>query len=98
LRYGRPLEQIADEGVWEELVRMPAVGLINLAQLTRVEVVAVSGAIALGRAGIVAGLQEEVNRRMRVAALHIERARLGERAPLVGAALLLTTPEQRILH
>jgi glucokinase len=98
LRYGRPLERIADESVWADLTRMLALGLVNLAQLARVEVVAVGGAIALGRADLIAALQEEVNRRMRGASLRIERARLGEQAPLVGAALLLTTPEQRILH
>jgi glucokinase len=98
LRYGRPLEEISDEGVWAELEHMLAVGLVNLAQLTRVEVVALGGGIALSRPDLVANVQRKVNGLIRGATLRLERARLGEQAPLVGAALLLTTPEHRILH
>jgi glucokinase len=98
LRYGRPLEQIADAGVWEELERMLALGLVNLAQLGRVEVVTLGGAIALHRSGLVAEVQRQVNERIRGATLRLEPALLGEQAPLVGAALLLTTPEGHILH
>ncbi len=98
LRYGAPLAEVADERVWAELTQMLAVGLVNLAHLTRVEVVAVGGGIALRRAGLIAAVQVEVNRRIRSASLRLERAQLGERAPLVGAALLLATPERHILH
>jgi len=98
MRYGRPLEQIANAGVWEELERMLALGLINLAQLARVEVVVLGGAIALHRSGLVAEVQRQVNERICGATLRLERALLGEQAPLVGAALLLTTPEGHILH
>lgn len=97
LRYGRPLEEITDAGVWEELERMLALGLVNLAQLARIEVVALGGAIALRRSGLVAEVQRRVNERLRGATLRLERALLGEQAPLVGAALLLTTPAERIL-
>lgn len=97
-RNGRPLAEIADERVWAELTEMLAVGLVNLAQLTRVELVALSGGIALHRPGLIAEVQAEVDRRIRGASLRLERAQLSEQAPLVGAALLPTTPEQRILH
>ena len=51
LRYGRPLEEIEDAAVWDALYDKLALGLVNLAQLTRVEVVALSGAIALRHEG-----------------------------------------------
>jgi glucokinase len=97
-RHGRPLDELEDERVWAELVEMLAIGLVNLAHLTRVEHVALSGAIALHRPGLIDAAQAEVDRRIRGAALRLERARLGEQAPLVGAALLLTTPARRVLH
>lgn len=98
LRYGRPLEEIADAAVWDALYDKLALGLVNLAQLTRVEVVALSGAIALGRAGFVDALRERVEARLRGMTLRLELATLGEQAPLVGAALLPDTPEHALLH
>lgn len=98
LRYGRPLQEIDDPDVWRDLTEMLAIGLVNLAQLARIERVAVSGGIALHRDGLVAEVQRAVDRRLHGATLRLERARLGERAPLVGAALLLTTTEEGLLH
>jgi glucokinase len=98
LRYGRPLEEIDDATVWDALYDKLALGLVNLAQLTRVEVVALSGAIALGRSGSLDALRERVDARLRGMSLRLELAAMGEQAPLVGAALLLDTPERAILH
>jgi predicted NBD/HSP70 family sugar kinase len=98
LRYGRPLEEIEDTAVWDALYDKLALGLVNLAQLTRVEVVALSGAIALRHEGFPDAVRERVEARLRGMALRLELAALGEQAPLVGAALLPDTPERAILH
>jgi glucokinase len=98
LRYGRPLEEIEDGAVWDALYDKLALGLVNLAQLTRVEVVALSGAIALGHVGFLDELRERVGERLRGMPLRLELATLGERAPLVGASLLPVMPARAILH
>jgi glucokinase len=98
LLYGRPLEEVEDATVWDALYDKLALGLVNLAQLTRVEVVALSGAIALRREGFLEDLRERVEKRLHGMTLRLELAALGEHAPLVGAALLPDTPAQAILH
>ena len=98
LRYGRPLEEIEDAAVWEALYDKLALGLVNLAQLTRVEVVALSGAVALRHEGFLQAVRERVEKRLHGMALRLELAALGEQAPLVGAALLPEIPAQAILH
>jgi glucokinase len=98
LRYGRPLEQISDEAFWEQFSEKLALGLLNLAMLTRVETVAVSGAIALNRPTLLEQVQRQINARIRGAALTLRMASLREDAPLVGAAVLLTVPEETIVH
>ena len=98
LRYGRPTAQITDEAFWEQFCEKLALGLINLAMLTRVEAIAVSGAIALNRSTLLTDVQEQINARIKGATLALHRATLGENAPLVGAAILLEVPEETILH
>jgi predicted NBD/HSP70 family sugar kinase len=98
LRYGLPLEEIENAAVWDALYDKLALGLVNLAQLTRVEVVALSGAIALRHDGFLDEVRERVEKRLRGITLRLEVAALGEQAPLVGAALLPDTPAQAILH
>jgi glucokinase len=102
LRYGCPLEEIAEEiaeaTVWKELRDALAVGLVNLAQLTRVEVVALGGAIALHHPTLLGEIQYRIDKRLHGMALELRQATLGERAPLVGAALLPSTPEAMLLH
>jgi glucokinase len=98
LRYGRPVEQISDEAFWEQFSEKLALGLINLAMLTRVEAVAVSGAIALNRPGLLESVQQQINGRIRGANLTLYTATLHENAPLVGAAVLLSVPEETIIH
>jgi glucokinase len=97
-RYGRPLTELEDPVIWDELARMLALGLVNLAQLARVEVVAIGGGIALHRPVLIADVRRHVAARLRGMTLELVAAELGERAPLVGAALLPTTPEETILH
>jgi glucokinase len=98
LRYGRSLQEIADEAFWDTFTDKLALGLVNLAQLTRIDVIAVSGAIALYRSSLIAVLQKKVETLLRGAHIQLLRARLGEDAPLVGAAALLQVPERTILH
>ncbi len=98
MRHGAPLAALNDPLVWETLAEKLALGLVNLAQLTRVEVVAVGGAIALARLALLPQLQARVDARLRNMTLRIVPAALGERAPLIGAAALLDTEPGTILN
>lgn len=98
LRYGRPVELITESAFWETFAEKLALGLVNLAQLTRIDVVAVSGAIALNRPFLLPALQQNVDRMLTPSKLELRPAMLGENAPLVGAALLVGVPESEILH
>ncbi len=98
LRYGRSVAQITDSVFWETFCNKLAIGLVNLAQLTRIDVVAISGAIALNNSFLLPMLQEKVNNMLNGAILELRLAVLGENAPIVGAADLLGIPENTILH
>lgn len=98
LRYGRPITQITGSAFWETFTGKLALGLVNLAQLTRIDVIAISGAIALNNAFLLPMLQKKVNDTLRGAILELNLAVLGENAPIVGAAVLLGVPENTILH
>jgi len=98
LRYGRSADQMTDSTFWETFCDKLAIGLVNLAQLTRIDVVAISGAIALNNSFLLPMLQQKVNTMLKGAILELELAKLGESAPIVGAATLLEVPEDSILH
>jgi glucokinase len=98
LRYGRPIAAFADEAFWQDFVAKLALGLLNLIQLTRIDVVAVGGAIALQNTFLLPLLQAELDNLLKNAKLLLVQAELGTHAPLVGAAALLATPETMLLH
>ena len=98
LRYGRSITQITDSAFWETFTDKLAIGLVNLAQLTRVDAVAVSGAIVLNNSFLLPMLQQKVDTILKEAILELKRAALGEDAPIVGAAVLLGISEDEILH
>ncbi|HTI14223.1 MAG TPA: ROK family protein [Dictyobacter sp.] len=98
LRLGQKVEHISDPAFWELFSDKLSLGLVNLVQLTRVEAIAVSGAIALHNIAILASLQHKVDGHLRGASVRLLPALLGENAPLVGAVALLTAPEDEILH
>ena len=98
LRYGRPVEDITESAFWETFAQKLAIGLVNLAQLTRNDVVAVSSAIALNRVSLLPALQNNIERLLMPSTLELRPAALGDTAPLVGAALLVSVPENEILH
>ena len=98
LRLGKPLTQVTDPAFWETFSEKLALGLVNLAQLTKVETIAVSGGIVLSRPFLLERIQSYVDERLQGATLTLCQAQLGENAPIVGAALLLETPEETILH
>ena len=98
LRFGKPLTEVTDAAFWETFSEKLALGLVNLAQLTKVETVAVSGGIVLSRPSLLERIQALVNERLQGAILTLRWAQLGENAPIVGAALLLAIPEESILH
>jgi glucokinase len=98
LRYGRSIAQISDRVFWETFCDKLAIGLVNLAQLTRIDVAAISGAIALNNSFLLPMLQEKVNTILKGSILELKEAMLGEDAPIVGAAMLLGIAEDEILH
>ncbi|HEY6540050.1 MAG TPA: ROK family protein [Ktedonobacteraceae bacterium] len=98
LRYGQPVEHITESAFWETFAEKLAIGLVNLAQLTRIDMVAVSGAIALNRVSLLPALQKNIDRLLMPSTLELRLAELGETAPLAGAALLPGIPENEILH
>ena len=60
MRYGRPIAQITDKTFWKIFSDKLAIGLVNLARLTRIDVVAISGAIVLNNQFLLPLLQEKV--------------------------------------
>lgn len=98
LHEGHPLEEIDDLAFWQDFIEKLALGLVNLAQLTRIEMVAISGGIALHRPTLLPHLQARVDARLWGSALRLVPATLGEDAPLVGAAQLLRNAATVILH
>ena len=98
LRYGCPIAKITDDAFWETYSDKLAIGLVNLAQLTRIDVVALSGAIVLKKQFLLPLLQQKVNTTLKGSTLELKKAELGENAPIVGAAALLGMPEDYILH
>src|SRR6266487_2740962 len=98
LRYECPIAQITDKAFWETFCDKLAIGLVNLAQLTRIDVVALSGAIVLNSQFLLPMLQEKVNTNLKGSTLELKKAVLGENAPIVGAAVLFDIPENTILH
>ncbi len=98
LRYGRSTAEINDASFWQSFCAKLALGLVNLVKLTRVDAVAVSGAIILNNHPLLTLLQQQVNAMMVDSTLEIGLAASGENAPIIGAALLLEVPESMILH
>ena len=98
LRYGCSPAQITDNAFWETFSDKLAIGLVNLTQLTRIDVVALGGAIVLKNQFLLPMLQEKVNILLRGTTLELKMAKLGENAPIVGAAALLRMSEDHILH
>ncbi|HEU5346050.1 MAG TPA: ROK family protein [Ktedonobacterales bacterium] len=100
-RYGQPIETLsADQwaALRDELVEKLSLGLVNLAHLTRVEAVAIGGAIALHHPELLPALRVNLRERLCGARLDLVPARWGADAPLIGAALLLTTPMGAVIH
>ena len=98
LREGRSPAEITDSAFWETFCDKLALGLVNLTMLTRVDVVALSGAIVLNKQYLLQLLQQRVNAMLCDTKLTLKLAMLGENAPIVGAARLLAVPENTILH
>ncbi|HEY7350596.1 MAG TPA: ROK family protein [Ktedonobacterales bacterium] len=98
LRFGREAAEITDAGFWQELTEALALGIVNLARMTRVEAIAISGGMALHAPYLREHLPERVAALCARDAPQLFWSQLGENAPLLGAALLLETPEAAIIH
>lgn len=97
-RIGHTLAQVNDHAFWETFSEKLALGLVNLAHLSRIEAVAVSGAIILHNMFLLPLIQHKIEQMIRGATLTLFIATLKENAPIVGSVQLLTTPEETILH
>jgi glucokinase len=95
---GIEARDINDDRFWEEYASVVALGLVNLAQLTRVEAVALSGGIALNRERLIPLIRRSVDAQLRSTTLQIILATHGEFSPLIGAAAMLSVPEECIFH
>lgn len=98
LRLGHSIAKIQNRAFWETFSEKLALGLVNLAQLTRVEAIAVSGGIVLDHDFLLPLLQQQVYILIKGANLDLLPATLGENAPMVGAVQLLSMEEATILH
>lgn len=98
LRHGRDASEITDPAFWQEFTDVLAAGIVNLSWLARVEAIALSGGIALNSAYLREHLQAKVNALRSGDECPLLWSQLGENAPIIGAALLLNTPESTILH
>ncbi len=97
-RFGRPAAEIQDEAVWREVTETLAVAIVNLARITRVDAVCVSGGIGYNNAHIRANLAARVRALGPATGVRVCFPAFGEQAPVVGAALLLANPDVTILH
>lgn len=98
LRYGRSISEITDASFWQIFCAKLSLGLVNLAMLTRVDAVAISGAIMLHNPALLTLLQQHIKAMLVGSIIDVSLAVLGENAPLIGAVLLLEVPENTILH
>jgi glucokinase len=94
---GTAPDGIHDEIFWAAYARSVAVGLANTALISGVDAVALGGGIVLNRPGLLDALTAELATTLRYQSLTVVSAHLGDSAPLVGAAALLTTRDQ-VLH
>lgn len=98
LFHGREAKEIDDPEFWQEFTDVLAAGIVNLSWLARVEAIALSGGIALNRDYLREHLQDRVNALRVGDEIQLLWSKLGEDAPIIGAALLIDTPESTILH
>ncbi len=98
LRYGREASQITDVAFWQELTEALAIGIVNLCRLAYIEAVVISGGIGLNAPYLREHLTERVNALRTSDAYHLIWSELAELAPILGAAQLLITPEETIIH
>ncbi len=89
---------IQDAAFWQTFTECLALGIVNLCRLTRAEAIAISGGIALRASYLREHLPERV---AALCARDVPRlfwSEFGDNSPLIGAALLLETPEATIIH
>jgi predicted NBD/HSP70 family sugar kinase len=97
-RLGMPLAEVEDERFWESYAQSLAHGLANFALVAGVEAIALGGSIIQRRLEIWPSLRASLAAQLTYHRLSVLPAHLREDAPLVGAAMLLATPEHSILH
>lgn len=95
---GRPLESISDGRFWRWYAESLAVGVANFALSAGLSTVALGGAVALRRAELWPALRAALGRILTYQRVEVLPARLGESAPLTGAAALPALPPDAVLH
>ena len=96
---GKPLETISDPGFWRQYAEILAIGVINTAQLTRIETIAVAGSIAIHHPDVIT-MANTIIKQLLSDSSHVTLtpAFHGENAPLIGAARLLSSETGAIIH
>ncbi|WP_433047408.1 ROK family protein [Dactylosporangium sp. CS-033363] len=97
-RLGRPLEEVDDPAFWRRYGADLAIGVANFALSAGLDAVALGGAIALTQPALWPPLRATLHRVLTYQHVEVLPAALGETAPLAGAALLPTLPEDAVLH
>jgi glucokinase len=97
-RLGKPLAEVEDERFWDSYAQSLAHGLANFALVAGLDAVALGGSIIQRRPEIWTSLRASLATHLTYHPLAVFPAHLAEDAPVVGAAVLLATPEHSILH
>ena len=98
LRYGKPPHEISDQGFWITFTTYLASGLVNLARMTRIDSIVISGGIANNNIYVKENLEKELHSRHSRKKIPLFWSRLNEDSPIVGAVSLLQEDSQRILN
>ncbi len=88
-RFGVPAAEITDENVWQEVTETLAVAIVNLARVTRIDAVCISGGIGYNSPYIRSHLAEMVKVKGPSVEIEVLFPAFGESAPIIGAAMLL---------
>ena len=88
-RFGKSAAETTDEAIWHEVTEILAVAIVNLARVTRIDAVCVSGGIGYNSPYIRAHLAEMVRAKGPNVTVEVLFPTFGESAPLIGAAMLL---------
>jgi glucokinase len=87
-RYGRPAADIDDDLFWDDVADHLAIGIVNLARISRVQAICVGGGIGLNNRYLRQNLAGKVRESSPNLNISLTTPTLGADAPIIGANLL----------